>query len=147
MDTSVLVASFYGDHVDHSASHSLFVSLNKKTGAVAAHSLAEVYSSLTRMPGRDRVSGEHAMLFLGNIRERLHIVTLDDDEYFRAIEAFAANGGVGGGICDALIANCALKVKAATIYTWNVKDFMRLGAAISARVQVPPSTADAGTLR
>ena len=138
MDTSVLVASFYGDHVDHRASHSLFVSLNKKTGAVAAHSLAEVYSSLTRMPGRDRVCGEHAMLFLGNIRERLHVVTLDDDEYFRAIQAFAANGGAGGGIYDALIAHCALKAKAATIYTWNTKDFKRLGPIISARVEVPP---------
>jgi hypothetical protein len=40
------------------------------------------------MPGKDRVSGEHAMLFLADIRERLQTVALDGDEYFQAIEAF-----------------------------------------------------------
>jgi hypothetical protein len=95
----------------------LFVSLGEKTGAVAAHGLAEVYLSLTRMPGKDRVSGEHAMLFLGNIRERLQTVALESDEYLQAIESFAGNGAAAGAIYDALIAQCALKAKAESIYT------------------------------
>lgn len=41
-----------------------------------AHSLAEVYSTLTRMPGKHRISGEQAMLFIGSIRERLSSIAL-----------------------------------------------------------------------
>ncbi len=41
-------------------------------GCRGAHSLAEVYSTLTRMPGKHRISGEQAMLFIGSIRERAH---------------------------------------------------------------------------
>jgi hypothetical protein len=45
--------------------------------AVGAHSLAEVYSTLTRMPGKHRISAEQATLFIGSIRERLSIIALD----------------------------------------------------------------------
>jgi predicted nucleic acid-binding protein len=89
------------------------------------------------MPGKDRVSGDHALLFLGSIRERFQIVTLDGEEYCRAIDEAAAQGATGGLIYDALIAHCALKVRASAIYTWNVKDFRRLGPEISKRIKRP----------
>ena len=50
-DSSVLVPVFYGDHVHHKASLELFIQFDKSTGCCGAHSLAEVYSTLTRMPG------------------------------------------------------------------------------------------------
>jgi predicted nucleic acid-binding protein len=71
--------------------------------------LAEVYSALTRMPGKHRISGEQAMLFVGGIRERLSIVALSGDEYADALQASSALGIVGGGIYDAMLAHCALK--------------------------------------
>ena len=40
---------------------------------------------------------------------------------------------VGG----AILGHCALKSKAEVIYTWNVKDFLRLSPAISGRVKSP----------
>ena len=40
------------------------------------HSLAEVYSTLTRMPGKHRISADQATLFIGSIRERLSIIAL-----------------------------------------------------------------------
>ena len=73
-DTSVLVPVFYGSHVHHKASLELFVQFDKSTGCCGAHSLAEVYSTLTRMPVKHRISGEQAMLFVGSIRERLSII-------------------------------------------------------------------------
>src|SRR5215813_1276208 len=79
-DTSVLVPVFYGDHVHHKASLDLFIQFDKLTGCCGAHSLAEVYSTLTRMPGKHRISGEQAMLFIGSIRERLAIIALSGDE-------------------------------------------------------------------
>jgi predicted nucleic acid-binding protein len=97
-DTSVLVPVFYGDHIHHRLSLDLFIQFAKTTGCCGAHSLAEVYSTLTRMPGRHRISAEQAMLFVGSIRERLAIVALTGQEYADALEGSAARGIVGGAI-------------------------------------------------
>jgi predicted nucleic acid-binding protein len=107
-DTSVLVAVFYGDHVHHKTSLDLFIQFERTTGCCGAHSLAEVFSTLTRMPGKHRISGEQAMLFIGSIRERLAIIALNGDEYADALAASAALGIVGGGIYDAMLAHYAL---------------------------------------
>ncbi len=137
LDTSVLVATFYADHVHHLPSIELFRHSEKSSACCSAHNLAEVYSSLTGMPGKNRVTGDQAMLFLENIRERLTLVTLTADEYFKAIAEFSVQGITGGGIYDALIGRCALKAEASVLYTWNVKDFQRLGPAIAKRVRTP----------
>jgi len=137
LDTSVLVATFYDGHEHHKPSFELFVSQEKGKGCAAAHSLAEVYSVLTGMPGKERASGDEALLFLGNIRDRLTIVSLDPEEYLGVAEAAAAKGVTGGGIYDAILGHCALKAKAETIYTWNVRHFTRLGEYIAGRVKIP----------
>ena len=137
LDTSVLVATFYGDHEHHDPSIDLFLRFDKVNVGCAAHSLAEVYSTLTGMPGKHRASGDEALLFLGNIRERMTIVTLNEDEYFKAVESAAAVGVSGGGVYDGLIGHCAMKVHAEGIYTWNVKHFTRLGPAFAERVKTP----------
>lgn len=136
-DTSVLVPVFYGDHVHHQASLSLFIEFDKSTGCCGAHSLTEVFSTLTRMPGRHRISGEQAMLFINNIRERLSIIALDGDEYADALEASAAFGIVGGGIYDAMLAHCALKANAKTIYSWNGRHYALCGADVTRRLRTP----------
>ena len=136
-DTSVLVPVFYGDHQHHAPSMDCFLRHRKNQACCGAHSLAEVYSSLTRMPGRHRISGEQAMLFLSDIRQRMTIVSLDDEEYFQAIEGAAASGVVGGAIYDALLAHCAAKAKAEKIYTWNVKHYEQLGGEVVGRVRTP----------
>ena len=137
LDSSVLVAAFYANHQFHPPSIDLFLRFRRNEACCGAHSLAEIYSSLTGRTGRERVSGDEAMLFLGNVRQRLTIVNLDDREYFNALEASAALGIAGGAIYDALLAHSALKAKAQVIYTWNVKDFTRLGSEIAGRVKVP----------
>jgi predicted nucleic acid-binding protein len=137
LDTSVLIATFYAHHQFHQPSIDLFLRFKKSEACCGAHSLAEIYSSLTGRTGRERVSADEAMLFLGNVRERLTIVGLDDQEYFKALEASAALGIAGGAIYDALLAHCALKAQAQTIYTWNAKDFTRLGPEIGGRVKTP----------
>jgi hypothetical protein len=71
------------------------------------------------------------------VRQRLTIVSLDGPEYFRALDASSALGIAGGAIYDALLAHCAVKAKAQAIYTWNTKDFTRLGPDIAGRVKAP----------
>ena len=47
LDTSVLVATFYADHEHHRPSIDLFLRFRKEEACCAAHSLAEVYVTLT----------------------------------------------------------------------------------------------------
>jgi predicted nucleic acid-binding protein len=136
-DTSVLVPVFYGDHVHHQASLRLFTRFDTKSGCCGAHTLAEIYATLTRMPGRHRISGEQAMLFIGNVRERLAIVALNGDEYASALESAAGLGIVGGAVYDALLASCAVKAQAKAIYTWNVRHYAQCGRQVTALLRTP----------
>src|ERR1017187_2090754 len=136
-DSSVLVPVFCGDHIHHQASLALFIQFDKSTGCCGAHSLAEVFSTLTRMPGKNRISGEQAMLFIGSIRERLSIVALDGNEYAGALEASAARGIIGGGVYDAILAHCAIKAQAETIYSWNIRHYVQCGPEVTHRLRAP----------
>jgi predicted nucleic acid-binding protein len=137
LDISVLIAAFYANHQFHQPSIDLFLRFKRNEVCCGAHSLAEIYSSLTGRTSRDRVSGDEAMLFLGDVRQRLTIIHLDDRDYFTALEASAALGIAGGAIYETMLAHSALKAKAQAIYTWNAKDFTRLGPEIAGRVKVP----------
>lgn len=137
LDTSVLVAAFYADHEHHGPSLALLAGQNRSTGCTAAHCLAEIYSVLTGMPGKDRVSPHEALLFLGDVRERLVTITLDETEYFAVLEGAASTGVAGGSTYDAIIAHCALKADAQILYSWNVRHFKRFGEEISTLVRAP----------
>ena len=100
----------------------------------------EATTILTRgagMPGKRRVSGDEALLFLGDIRDRLTLIALDAEEYFLMIEAAARSDLAGGAVYDAILGHCALKAKAKVLYTWNTKDFLRLPPAVASRVKTP----------
>lgn len=137
LDTSVLVPVFYGDHIHHQASLKLFIQLNTSIGCCGAHSLVEVYSTLTRMPGKHRISAEQALLFISSVRERLNVIALDGDEYGSALETSAARGIVGGTIYDAILARCATKADAKTIYSWNARHYALCGPEVTRRLRTP----------
>jgi predicted nucleic acid-binding protein len=139
LDTSVLVATFYADHEHHQPSIDLFLRFGKHEACCGAHSLAEVYATLTGMPAPRRVSGDQALLFLGSIRDHVTLVALDELEYVQVAEAAAAAGLAGGAIYDAILGQCAVKADAEVIYTWNTHDFLRLARPISGRVSTPDS--------
>ncbi|MGH7812499.1 MAG: PIN domain-containing protein [Candidatus Binataceae bacterium] len=137
LDTSVLVAAFYVRDERHRPSLDLLLRHREGEACCALHSVAETFSVLTGRTGRYRASGDGAMLFIGQVRERLALISLTQDEYFGVLESAAAMGLAGGVIYDALLGRCAVKAKAESIYTWNVKDFNRLGPDIAARVKTP----------
>lgn len=137
LDTSVLIAAFNEIHLHHEPSLRALQRAEPASACCAAHSLAEVYSVMTRMPGRERLSGEQALLFLGNIRERFSLIALDANEYFSIIERAPAEAVTGGLIYDFLLASCALKARADRILTWNVRHFQMLGPDIARKVKTP----------
>ncbi|MGA8764888.1 MAG: PIN domain-containing protein [Candidatus Sulfotelmatobacter sp.] len=136
-DTSVLIPAFVEDHKDHERCLAVYAPSNKRVACCATHSLAEVYAAVTRLPGEFRASPKQAMLFLTDIQEHLTIVSLESAEYFHAIQQAAFNGIVGGTIYDALLAACAIKVKAETIYTDNERHFRMFGPDVASRVKKP----------
>ena len=136
-DTSVFVAAFYDDHKHHDPSSALLSPQRRSTGCTSVHCLVEFYSTTTRMPGKRRASPEDALRFIGDIRERLSLITLDESDYTDLLDEAAQHGIAGGAIYDALIAKCVMKANARTIYTWNTKHFIRFGPEIAARVREP----------
>ena len=105
---------------------------------VAAHSLAEAYSVLTRLPLRPPISPRTAWQFLNqNVLKMGHLLALSADEY-RAVIADAARDGWGGGmIYDALIAKGADAARVARRITLNVMPVQRVWPAGAARVATP----------
>jgi predicted nucleic acid-binding protein len=136
-DTSVLVATALAAHQHHQRSVAVFARANRETACCAAHTLAEVYSTLTRMPLKQRIVSDQALLFLDEVEERLEVVSLNSREYRLAINQAARHGVLGGTIYDALLGQCALKAGATRILTWDVADFQRLGPEIADKVQTP----------
>jgi predicted nucleic acid-binding protein len=136
-DTSVLIAAFWRGHPHHEASLKLVSAAKKRKSACAVHTLAEVYATMTALPVKDVIPPEQALLFVEETRDRCTIVSLDEDEYFRTIEQAAARGFVSGRIYDALLLQCAAKVKAETIYTWNLKHFRTIRPDVAGRMRTP----------
>lgn len=136
-DTSVLMAAILLQHEHHRPSVAAYAKADKKNACCAAHTLAEVYAGLTRMPGAQRMPGDQALLFLDQIRERLTIITLDEEDYCSAIASAVAQGVVGGTIYDALLAKCALKANATVIYTWDLHHFRLLGPEVARQIRNP----------
>ena len=136
-DTSVLVAVAIMRHPHHRLSLAAYLKADTGNGCCAAHSLAEVYATVTRLPGNQRMGADQALLFLDELRGRLTIIALEAQSYYSAIASAAAENIAGGTIYDMLLAQCALKARAEIIFTWDVSDFSRLGSAIAKRVHTP----------
>jgi predicted nucleic acid-binding protein len=138
-DSSVLVPALLPAHVHHARSFAAFAAANPKSAGCAARSLAEVYSTLTKYPGKERLSAEYAALLIQQIEERLTLVWLDGNEYRAAIQRMASKGIVGGAVYDGLVGECALKAGAAHLYTWNVRHFTLLRPEMEKLVTMPPA--------
>jgi predicted nucleic acid-binding protein len=137
LDTSVWVASFSDRHPHHEASRPLLARLRRNNSACAAHSLAEVYASLTRLPGESRAHPRTAVQFLESMQQHTKVIALDSDEYFEAIDGMSRRGLSGAVIYDALILACARKARAERIYTWNLRHFRMVAPDLAAKIVTP----------
>ena len=137
LDTSVLIAAFWGDHVNHASSLEIVAGASKTNTACSAHSVAEVYSVITALPVRPPVSPDQALLFLDQLREKVAIITLSLGDYFETVRIAAEHGVTGGQIYDALLLATARKVEARNVYTWNIRHFQRIAPDWQRRIRTP----------
>lgn len=136
-DTSVLIAAHDATDPRHSNSHSLLASATPATAACGAHTLAEVYAVLSRIPGGKKVRPEFAGVLVDQIATRLTVVPLSVEEYRTTLREAARMGLAGGIVFDALLLACARKVKAERIYSWNEKHFRLVAPDLADRIMTP----------
>ncbi len=138
-DTSVIIAASLPKHPNHAP---CFVQLqaaklSQIQGCLSTHSLAELYSVMTRMPSQPRMSPQEARTLIESYLPYLKAIPLGTADYQAALAQMATLNLPGGGIFDALIAQAALKISAAKILTLNSNHFTRLNAAIAQITPVP----------
>ncbi len=90
---------------------------------LAAHSLAEAYAVLTRLPAPNRLRSEDAIALLEANWRETPVAQLTATEVWQALRRAQRRGVIGGQTYDMLIAACALKAGATTIITWDVRHF------------------------
>jgi predicted nucleic acid-binding protein len=129
-DTNVLVAAFLRGHPHHNAARPVVerVKAGQDHGSVAAHTLAEVYAVLTRLPVPSQVvaPGVAWQLISENILKNFTVVSLTAKEYADTLAKAATNGVEGGKTYDALLLAAAAKSGADRIYTTNTGHFQAI---------------------
>lgn len=125
----MLVAAFEVSHPRHTACLPWLQRAQNQQiyGIIATHTLAEVYSVLTRLPVRPRISPELAQRLITENLQRFEVIPLATEDYQMAIAQMVNLNLTGGGIYDALIAQAAVKAEVNTLLTLNPDHFTRLG--------------------
>ena len=132
-DTSALIAAVSSWHEHHERTRSEIERRERSDEqmVVAGHSLAETYSLLTRLPAPHRLRADDAIALIESNWRDTPIVHLTGSEMWSALREAQRRELIGGQMYDALIAIAALKAKAATLITWNVRNFVPFAPSIA----------------
>lgn len=71
------------------------------------------------------------------MNKKLIFIELGADDYLAAMQQVSSLGLSGGIIYDALHVQCARKVNATTLYTWNIKHFRMIAPELASIIQQP----------
>jgi predicted nucleic acid-binding protein len=136
-DSNVLIAASIPGHIHHQHSSARLATLQHGGGACAAHSLAEVYNTLTNDRKGYSVPPADAARILQHASKTYTFVALTAKETLQAIENIALQGLRGSIIYDALLLACARKIDAKAIYTNNIRHFRLIAPDLASRILLP----------
>lgn len=128
-DTTVLFAASDTAHQHHTRSLALVATARPSRAFVAAHSLAELYATLSATPAPRMRRLEQV---LEAVEQAAHVftpVTLRRPDYLWVLRHVAAVGARSGQIYDALVLKCAERAGVEVVYTWNTAHFTRVAWA------------------
>jgi predicted nucleic acid-binding protein len=127
-ETSCLIAAISAWHEDHERAASE-IERRRARGEpmlLAAPSLIETYSVLTRLPRAQRLSPSVTFALLDDqFIAQATVIALDSAAYLAALRQALRNGIAGGPIYDAVIVVCARVGGADTLLTFNERHFAR----------------------
>lgn len=134
VDTNVVVAALVRQHTHHEASVAWLGATDLDTILVAAHSLAEAFSSITRHAGHApyRMAGNDAWQALASFETQVKLVTMTSAQQFDAVRRFSSIG-IGPRLYDYLIGRAGELQGATTIITWNVRHFREMFPHLAVR--------------
>lgn len=141
LDTSVLIAGVHPSHASHSVALPwLDAAKQKKFDCViSAHSIAECYAVLTRLPVRPRITGPTAIQLIRDLLTDVVAVSLSSDDYLDLLDDLSKRRFVGGVVYDGIMAKAAQMENVDYLLTLNESDFQRLWPAGSSRIVSPYS--------
>jgi len=128
LDSNVVVAGLVEGHSHHSASVAILMTARESRFAVAAHSYAEVFSTLTKRGGPAPYAWDAARAWdaIESVGAVTTLVGLTPAQTANAVRQFAHRGGLGAQIYDWLIGQAAIESGIERIITWNVSHFRPL---------------------
>lgn len=129
VDSNVLVAALFDEHPHNPPSVAFINSVSPDRIMVAAHSLSEAYSTLTRPNRPYRLTGPEAAEAIAAFVNDTRVVALSPSQTLEAIRRFAGIG-TGPRLYDYLIGTTGALFGADTIVTWNIRDFDGLFPAL-----------------
>lgn len=139
-DTSTLVAAIVTGHPVHTAVLPILMRVKEgtNTGLIAAHTLAELYATLTRLPVNPRISPTLALqLIQHNVIATCQVVSLSGDDYVAMLKHLASQNITGGVVYDALLLHAASISNADQIVTLNPRDFRRAYPQLADKIVSP----------
>lgn len=139
-DTSVLVASCVDSHPQFTQADAAVarVLAGRDKGFLSMHSIAEMFSALTRLPVQPRIRPIEASQLIATTVLAFKPIPLTEEDYLGAMEMMVNGGWSGARICDLLLLRGADKCGAERIYTFNLNDFRLLAPArLQARICSP----------
>ena len=126
-DTSVALTLLLKRHPAHPATTA---QVGKRELFLAGHAANETYSTLTRLPGDNRVAPEDAVEL---IRDRFLGVIRHDDSDFDLLARFGDLGIAGGATYDALVAAAVATHPDVVLLSRDLRaagTYSRMGAAV-----------------
>lgn len=139
-DTSVLVAATHSAHRDHARAIVWMdaISTGALQGTISVHAMGELWSVLTKLPVSPRISPKTAREVIDGIEARFETIPLTLQIYRDALDRCSSKSLSSGAIYDALHLATAEAVGVVALITFNEQDFIRLSAADSPTIIVPP---------
>lgn len=133
-DSSVLVTAVVDQLPRHAAALACYRRFRgpggRAAGLCTTHALAECYATLTALPLSPRIQpAEAARLVRDNFLADLAIVELSAADYDAALARVERLGLSSGIVYDAIHLAAAERKRCDRLYTFNLGDFQRLGAA------------------
>jgi predicted nucleic acid-binding protein len=140
-DTSVLIAASVASHPHHTRAAAALqrVVAGRDRGHISAHSIAECFAVLTRLPIRPRIHPSDAARIINEgLLPHLQVAPLTPTHYAQALQWMVDGSWSGGKIYDALLLACAASTNAERICTFNLIDFQQLApAGLQGRIAAP----------
>lgn len=138
-DTSAVVALLVNSHPHHLSANATFKKLRSQKADLflANHTIAELYSTLTRGISYLDYTGEQAEQLINKTISNFELVDISSSHYLEVVSWLASKNLTGAIIYDALISKSASLIDAAYLVTFNAKDFQRIFPENGADLIIP----------